>query len=175
MPPALAGEAAFAASGSSVAVAGNSNVWIATGGSAARVFYSSDRGWTWAVANTPIASGAPSAGIFSIYAESPQTVVVVGGDYQKENERSVNFAKSTDGGKTWTAGPPLPGYRSAILAAGKDMYIATGPSGTDLMQPGAAAWMRIGAGYDALNLRPGMTAGWATGSGGRIARWQGLP
>src|SRR5215831_7908054 len=50
MPGALPDEAAFAASGSSIAVAGRDDVWIATGGSAARVFHSTDRGLTWSVA-----------------------------------------------------------------------------------------------------------------------------
>src|SRR5204863_6911316 len=68
MPTAIPGEAAFAASGTSIAVARGGHVWIATGGSAARVFHSADRGLTWSLANTPIVSGVPSSGIFSISA-----------------------------------------------------------------------------------------------------------
>jgi photosystem II stability/assembly factor-like uncharacterized protein len=171
MPAALPDEAAFAASGTSIAVAGTDHVWIATGGFAARVFHSSDRGLTWSVANTPIRSGAASAGIFSIYAPTPQLVLIVGGDYQKEKEPSVNFAKSTDGGKTWMAGPPLPGYRSAI-----DAYMAVGPSGTDLIRPDGGVWISTGTvGYDAVSFRRGAAVGWAVGQAGRIAKWNGLP
>jgi photosystem II stability/assembly factor-like uncharacterized protein len=173
MPKALPGEAAFAASGSSIVVAGTADVWIATGGAAARVFHSSDRGLTWSVARTPLVSGQASAGIFSIHAESIQSLFVVGGDYQKENESSLNFAISKDGGRTWQTGPPVPGYRSAIHAVG-DGLIAVGPSGTDLLAPGAGQWMGIGAGYDVVSFAPGHNSGWAAGNGGRIAKWQGL-
>jgi photosystem II stability/assembly factor-like uncharacterized protein len=179
MPSALPGEAGFAASGTSIAVAAPGHVWIATGGSAARVFHSSDRGTTWSVANTPITSGPPSAGIFSIYASSPELVFVVGGDYQKENEPSANFAKSTDGGKTWVAGPQLPGYRSAIDAASGAnavVYVAVGPSGTGFIRPNGGTWSTVGTvGYDAVSFRPGRATGWAVGQGGRIAKWMGLP
>src|SRR5262244_1193176 len=64
LPPALAGEGAFAASGTCVSAQGRNNVWIAT--TAARVLSSTDGGETWQVATTPIPSGQPSAGIFSI-------------------------------------------------------------------------------------------------------------
>ena len=50
------GEAAFAASGSSITVIGRRDVWFATGGTAARVFHSIDQGLTWSVANTPMLS-----------------------------------------------------------------------------------------------------------------------
>jgi len=78
MPAALPAEAAFAASGSSITVSGTNDVWFATGGSAARVFHSRDRGLTWSVSNTPITSGVASAGIFSIYAAPPQMVLLSG-------------------------------------------------------------------------------------------------
>jgi photosystem II stability/assembly factor-like uncharacterized protein len=178
MPAALPDEAAFAASGTSITVAGSDHVWIATGGSAARIFHSSDRGVTWSVANTPIGSGSSSAGIFSIFALSPQSIFVVGGDYQKEKESSLNFARSADGGSTWRPGPRLPGYRSAINAAsgdGASVYIAVGPSGTDFILPDGGPWINTGtAGYDAISFVPGRPTGWAVGQGGRIAKWQGL-
>jgi len=179
MPRALPDEAAFAASGSSIAVAGTDHVWIATGGAAARIFHSSDRGSTWTVSNTPITAGNSSSGVFSIYAASPQLVFVAGGDYQKESEPGSNFAKSTDGGRTWLSGPQLPGYRSAISAAsGVDggIYIAVGPSGTDFIRPHGGPWIRIGTlGYDAVSFLPSLATGWAVGEGGRIARWRGVP
>ena len=47
MPAAIEGEAAFAASGTCVTVNGKSDVFIVTGGKAARVFRSNDRGLSW--------------------------------------------------------------------------------------------------------------------------------
>ncbi len=174
MPIALPDEAAFAASGTSIVVAGRNDVWIATGGSAARVFHSTDRGLTWSAAKTPIASGAASAGIFSIYAASTESIVIAGGDYQKEKESSVNFARSKDGGRTWTSGPSLRGYRSAIsgIPLANSSYVAVGPSGTDVSFDGQS-WIAIGTvGYDALSLVSGSRMGWAAGQNGRIAKFR---
>ena len=66
IPPAFDGEGAFAASGTCIAVQASGDVWFGTGGKAARVFHSSDRGRTWAVNDTPIVHGADSTEIFSI-------------------------------------------------------------------------------------------------------------
>jgi len=174
MPEALPGEAAFAASGTSITVAGAGHVWIATGGSAARVFHSSDRGLTWSAAATPIVSGSPSSGIFSIHANTPQNLVIVGGDYQRENESSANFAGSSDGGRTWIPGAQLPGYRSGIdggVNESGQIQIAVGPSGTDYRIAGGQ-WISIGSvGYDAVSFLPGRAKGWTVGQNGRIARW----
>jgi len=55
LPPALPGEGAFAASGTSLVTHGESDVWFATGGAkTARVFHSKDRGQNWEVSETPI-------------------------------------------------------------------------------------------------------------------------
>ena len=66
MPAALAGEFAFAASGTClVTPTGGRRAWFATGGGAtARVFATDNRGRTWRVTDTPVPSG-PSAGIYS--------------------------------------------------------------------------------------------------------------
>ena len=175
MPAAFPGEAAFAASGTSITVAGAGHVWIATGGSAARVFHSSDGGFTWSAAATPIVSGSPSTGIFSIHADNTQNLVIVGGDYQKENESSANFATSSDGGRTWVVGAQLTGYRSGIdggVGEAGEVQIAVGPSGTDYRIAGGQ-WISIGTvGYDAISFLPGRAKGWAAGQNGRIARWR---
>ncbi|MHC5905126.1 WD40/YVTN/BNR-like repeat-containing protein, partial [Streptomyces sp. S6] len=52
MPPALDGEAGFAASGQCLVTSGPRDVWLATGGAAhARVLHSADRGRTWTAAD----------------------------------------------------------------------------------------------------------------------------
>ncbi len=66
MPAALPNEGAFAASGTCIATFGKNDVWFATGGPAARVFHSADRGVNWTVAETPIIHGAATQGIFSL-------------------------------------------------------------------------------------------------------------
>ena len=55
LPPALPNEGAYAASGTNVAIHGD-HVWIGT--TASRVLHSPDRGRTWTVAQTPVATSA---------------------------------------------------------------------------------------------------------------------
>src|SRR5712691_7831474 len=66
MPAALPGEGAFAASNTGL-ISGTEETAFGTGGTrAARYFHSFDLGLTWTVVETPVASGKPSAGIFSL-------------------------------------------------------------------------------------------------------------
>jgi photosystem II stability/assembly factor-like uncharacterized protein len=80
----------------------DSNIWFATGGKAARVFHSPDRGQTWQVFDTPILHGPDSAGIFSIAFRDPTHGVIVGGDYKHPDQDGPNLAFTNDAGKTWT-------------------------------------------------------------------------
>jgi photosystem II stability/assembly factor-like uncharacterized protein len=173
LPPALAGEGAFAASGTCVITQGKNNVWITT--TAARVLSSTDGGDTWQVATTPIPSGQPSAGAFSIAFKDARYGVIVGGDYKKEGEARDNVAMTSDGGRTWKlAKGPLPGgFRSAVAyAPGASMLVTVGPSGSDYSLEGGASWTPIrGAGYHAISFaRSGY--GWAVGEAGRIAKFK---
>jgi photosystem II stability/assembly factor-like uncharacterized protein len=105
LPDAMEGEGAFAASNTCIAIApsaSDSNIWFATGGKAARVFHSGDRGRSWEVFDTPMMHGADSAGIFSIGFRDSTNGVIAGGDYKHPNEDGPNLAFTEDGGKTWT-------------------------------------------------------------------------
>ena len=131
LPPALDGEGAFAASNSCLAIIrsavadvspgvlpeakGDSSIWFATGGKAARVFHSADRGRTWQVYETPIVHGAESQGIFSIAFRDAQHGVIAGGDYKHPEQDGPNLAFTDDGGKTWTVSKIFPqSYYSAV-------------------------------------------------------------
>ena len=59
LPKAINGEAAFAASDTNISIVGD-HVWIASGGVASRVFYSSNKGQSWTVFETPIVQGTPN-------------------------------------------------------------------------------------------------------------------
>lgn len=127
LPPALEGEGAFAASNTCIAILDSAwksgasapsqprendkalapesldpNIWFASGGKAARVFHSPDRGKTWQVFDTPILHGPDSAGIFSIAFRDALHGVIAGGDYKRPNDDGPNLAFTEDGGKTWT-------------------------------------------------------------------------
>jgi photosystem II stability/assembly factor-like uncharacterized protein len=175
MPHALPGEAAFAASGTCITVQGRNNVWFGTGGAAARVFRSSDQGNTWDVAATPILSGQPSTGIFSIaFRNDAQTGIVVGGDYTKEGEARDNVAATTDGGRTWKlAEGSLPGgFRSGVayVPGASGAVVAVGPLGSDYSLNNGRSWTNLGTiGYNAISLAG--EAGWAVGESGRVGRF----
>lgn len=175
-PPAVIGEGAFAASGTGIVVLGKQNVWAGTGGpNAARVYYSSDRGRTWAVVATPLRNDSPSAGIFSLVFSGPQHGIAVGGDYTKTDDVMGNIAITSDGGRTWTrpTGTPPAGFRSAVaFLADRKAWIATGPSGSDVSTDGGQTWKTFDkGGYNAVSF-VSSEAGWAVGPRGRIARFQ---
>ena len=66
MPKAKDGEFGFAASGTCVVTAGIKDAWIGSGGTASRVFHSTDYGQTWTVATTTIPPNADGGGVFSL-------------------------------------------------------------------------------------------------------------
>jgi photosystem II stability/assembly factor-like uncharacterized protein len=168
MPPALPREGAFAASNSSLLLFEKSQLYFATGGPAARVFHSTDLGQTWTVSQTPVLSGKPSQGIFSIV-RAGDTVVAVGGDYEKPNVREKSAAYSSDEGKTWHLAEELPsGFRSAVdtFDAG---FVAVGLNGAETSRDGNH-WVHIDSpGLNAVTFISGK--GWAVGPKGLAAQF----
>ena len=172
-PPAQPGEGAFAASNTSLAVAGTSEVWFGTGGAqGARIFHSRDGGRTWSVHGTPVRHDGASAGIFGLAFLDPSHGMVVGGDYAKPPESTGNFALTADGGETWTVpgeGHPA-GFRSAAAyVPERKAWIVTGTSGSDVSTDGGKSWKTFDPGnFNAMSFVPD-GVGWAVGPRGRIA------
>jgi len=109
MPPALPGEASFAASGTCITTEGEKNAWIATGGSTiARILATRDGGDNWKAYDTPLVS-SPSAGGISVAFRDRRHGIVGGGDLASND--SAATATSDDGGQTWTLTnkPPVQG------------------------------------------------------------------
>jgi photosystem II stability/assembly factor-like uncharacterized protein len=177
LPQAGQGEAAFAASGTCLITQGKNNAYIATGGTAARVFRSSDRGRSWSVASTPILTGE-AAGIFSIAFQDEKNGIIVGGDYKKPNEAKDNVAVTSDGGKTWTLmeAKGLGGYRSGVAYAklGKVIsVVAVGTSGSDYSINNGKEWTSLDkANYNSVAFSNVINAGWAVGPGGRVVKFE---
>jgi photosystem II stability/assembly factor-like uncharacterized protein len=100
MPPALPGEASFAASGTCIAAQGEKNAWIATGASTiARILATRDGGNTWNAYDTPLVSN-PSAGGISVAFRDSRHGILAGGDLASND--AADAATSDDGGRTWT-------------------------------------------------------------------------
>ena len=169
MPAALPGEGAFAASNSCLALAGDKDIFFSTGGPAARVFHSNDGGLDWTVAETPVAHGNASSGIFSIVSDHNH-VLVVGGDYRATGQAERAAAYSLDAGKTWQLAAQQPGgFRSALARLEGPRAIAVGPTGEDTSDDYGVHWKPT----DSLNLNAlailDWKHGWAAGPRGTIA------
>jgi photosystem II stability/assembly factor-like uncharacterized protein len=180
MPPALGGEGAFAASGTCITVQGKTDVWFGTGGAAqSRVFHSTDRGRTWTVSSTPLISGRPPTGVFSIAFKDGKNGIVVGGDYEKERDANDNVAVTTDGGRTWklVVNSRPDGYRSCVLYVPGTIgptLMAVGPSGTDYSLDNGRSWSSMGQmGFHSASFAGATGAGWAVGEKGLIAKYDG--
>jgi len=178
IPEVLDGEAAFAASGSCLTVQGSSNAWIATGGAAvARVWRSTDRGRTWTAVATPLHSGNGSAGAFSVAFADAKHGVIVGGDYAKPKEASVNVALTDDGGVTWKepSGARPPVFLSAVAyvpGTSNKSLVALGTAGTATSADGGQSWaMTDSVSYNAVGFAS-KGVGFAAGDRGRIAKWK---
>jgi hypothetical protein len=135
------------------------------------VFHSTDRGRSWTAAETPMANGNASSGIFGI-ACSGRHVVAVGGDYKNSESARRVAAYSDDRGKTWRlADQPPSGYRSSVSIA-SGTALAVGPNGEDVSLDYGVHWTSV----DSSNLNAAALAkdgrGWAVGEKGTVRHFQ---
>lgn len=195
-PQAAEGEAAFAASGTCIAIVRGAPV-VATGGAVARLHVLSDG--RWVATNASLAAKGEARGYFSV-AASGAGAIAVGGDYKAE--AAPGMAASTSSGAFHSADDlpiesaadregsrvdrskqpgiragilstlheqvPPPRYRSGIACVGnRSPCAAVGPSGVDVWNDDR--WHHVeSAGYDAIDLAG--NRGWVSGDKGRIAR-----
>ena len=178
------GEAGFAASGTNMCVMAD-QAYIALGGGeegqtedSSRIVYSMDRAQTWNVAKVPIPRG-PSSGIFSIAFADIGNGVAVGGDYKNPKKTAGNIAITKDGGKTWTrpTGKPPRGFRSGVGVREMGelvVWVAVGTTGSDYSVDGGQNWIPVAnVELHAVQFSPDVSAGFASGPKGRIAKWIG--
>ena len=173
LPTSLEGEGAFAASGTCIAVQGQSNAWVATGGKVARVYRSTDRGQTWQVSDTALTHGLDSTGIFAIAFRDAKHGVIAGGDYQKPKQSGHNLAFTEDGGETWNLSTLAPqAYYSAAAYTPSGNLLLAGTSGAALVSADPASTHLLhfwNLNLNALSVAPDGTA-YAVGPKGFIAR-----
>ena len=168
MPPAVAGEFAFAASGTCLVTSGR-DAWFASGGGAARVFHSRDGGATWTVTTAPIPA-AEAGGVFSLAFRNPRDGVMVGGDFTAPTNGARASGFTHDGGASWQPGGDLSGYRSGVdwVTFTGATLIAVGPTGSDVSDDGGRSWRAFDTtAYDAVDCVP-FTC-WASGPNGAVA------
>jgi photosystem II stability/assembly factor-like uncharacterized protein len=165
---ALPGESLFAASNSAMTASGE-QIWLGT--SKARVLRSKALAG-WQSAQTPLASGNDSSGVFSVAFRDQRHGVAVGGDYRRPGETAGTAAYTSDGGEHWTAARKPPhGYRSAVAWDEKDLaWITVGSNGSDISYDDGETWQWLDSGnWNALSLP------WAVGPNGQIGKLGTLP
>jgi photosystem II stability/assembly factor-like uncharacterized protein len=176
LPPAQAGEAGFAASGTCAATHGGQRGWLATGGAQeARVLSTLDRGNTWASSTLPIVHGTSTSGALSVAFRDAFHGMVGGGELLSPGAFLDNVARSGDGGLTWqlVSRPTFPGaiYGMAYVRGRHRTVVATGPGGVSWSPDEGDTWFPIAglSGFWAVAFAS-PHAGWLVGTDGRIVK-----
>ncbi|HSJ33049.1 MAG TPA: M20/M25/M40 family metallo-hydrolase [Longimicrobiales bacterium] len=181
IPALIEGEAGFAASGTTLTLAGTAHGWIGTGGgSRARVYITADGGASWTAADTPLPGNATS-GIFGIAFRDSLNGVAAGGDYERRTDEQRNVVRTSDGGRTWhVVGSSLPhGVRYGVAyspvaftpAAGASVrpLLGVGPSGVGVSHDEGTTWVTLDTThYNTVTFAPNGDA-WVGGPDGRMA------
>ena len=171
MPEAVDGEFGFAASGTCLVAEGKRRAWLASGGSAARIYSTRDQGRHWRVTRSTIPA-TPAGGVFSLAFDGPHRGLAVGGDFERP-DNGVDASGRTVDGRHWTAGGDLSGYRSGVAWLAnthRRIAVAVGPTGSDVTYDGGRTWARFSrANFDAVSCADDGSC-WASGPEGAVAR-----
>lgn len=173
LPSAAEGEGSFAASGTCVTAGPDGRAWIGTGNAASpRVLRTDTYGSSWAVSPVPLAGGEASGAAAVVFRDS-RTGVALGGDIGAPDAPSDAVARTTDGGRTWTAGGALPFPGAAYGAAyvpGTDALVAVGPGGAALSRDDGRTWSLLDERtfWGVTAASPDAT--WLVGPAGRVVK-----
>lgn len=167
LPDSETGEAAFAASATSL-IATNDGLVFGTGGAVSNLHFYRFEDETWTKVKTPMLQGDASQGIFAI-TETDAGLVAVGGDYTKLEDREKHAFVYRDGTFAFPSTSPL-GYRSGLAYLQRSgLTLAVGPSGSDFSRDQGVSWENFSAtGYHAVKTATDETAVWSSGSDGRV-------
>jgi len=178
LPSAQRGEASFAASGTCLVTVGDSTAYVGTGTvDTARVVRTTDRGRTWTAHGTPIAAGAPTAGIASIAFRNAQQGAALGGIItvsDPPDSTVANVAVTNDAGATWSlqTSAPLPGIFGGAYVPESDTptLVVVGPTGIAVSHDNGGTWAHVTDESHWSVTVPTAQAGWAVGPDGRITK-----
>ena len=170
LPDSAPGEAAFAASSSSL-LADAKGLVFATGGTVSRLHRYTHASQSWVVRElTDMLQGESSQGVFAVTSlPGDGGLVLVGGDYLKPEYRIGNTLLLL-GEVTISTSEGPGGYRSGVaFLEEKGWVVAVGPGGSDFSADGAHSWQPFSkTGFHAVKATPVGRALWASGSQGRL-------
>ena len=167
LPDAELGEAAFAASASSM-ISSQDQLIFGTGGSVSNLYFFNFKDKSWSKTKTGMLQGESSQGIFALV-KMNRGLLAVGGDYTKLDQRDLNALILNDGESQIPEILPL-GFRSGVVYwEEKHMAVTVGPSGSDVSRDEGRTWANFSAiGYHSVKISPQKRTVWASGSNGRV-------
>ena len=170
--PDSTGEYNFSASGDCLVIRGH-NAYFGSGGSASRVFRSSDLGRTWTATDSTIPAGE-SAGVFGLVFRTPSQGIAVGGDFEDPAD-GVDASAYTRHGRTWASGGDLAhlGEDASWVSVLPRTLVVVGESGdtagSSISHDGGRSWQQFSkVGFHALDCTVDLSC-WAAGGKGRVA------
>jgi photosystem II stability/assembly factor-like uncharacterized protein len=157
LPKIEEGEAFFAASNTNIIIKGNAT-WLVSGGKKSRVFYSSDKGISWKVYQTPIVQGESMTGIFTADFYNEKIGFIAGGNYEKPNQNYQNKALTTDGGKTWKLVAEKSGFGYAscvqfVPNSNGEQLVSVGTSGLYYSKDKGTTWIQLSSDTSLYTIR----------------------
>jgi len=170
LPKATEGEAAFAASSSSL-IAKKNQLILGTGGSSSNLHFYSFSTATWT--KEPVSlmiQGESSQGIFAMQGQKKR-FILVGGDYLQPKVTQGNLVLRSKGNFSLPT-QSTRGYRSGIaMLKNPSLLVAVGPDGSDYSKDGGKTWDSFSEiGYHAVKSTSDKKHLWASGSQGRIGK-----
>lgn len=136
------GEAAFAASGSSLQKTKNGYYIVTGGGEKARVLFSKDAlNWESTFAEIP---GGEGTGFFSLGVRHPANLWIGGGNYSRIKEGPVPVLESKDAGVSWSPVAGAPAYYVEKILWADPYWILSGPAESSAFDPKKKQWISLG-------------------------------
>lgn len=136
------GEAAFAASGSSLQKTNKGYYIVTGGGEKARVLFGKDaKHWESIYSEIP---GGEGTGFFSLGVRDANNLWIAGGNYARIKEGPVPVLESMDSGRTWSAIVDAPAYYVEKILWAEPYWILSGPAESSAFDPNTKRWISLG-------------------------------
>ncbi len=174
-PLLLPDEYAFAASGTSLQYDPTGGIWLATGGSVARIWHTKGLDKPWKVWETEALQGEAATGLFSIAAHSTLRVVAVGGHYQDTQLTGRNVLLQEHLGEIdWIIpeGASDVPFMECVRWLNSSVLLTCGPPGVWFSSDRGLSWEEINkASYHAFDFDHKDKTGWMVGNQGQVSRF----
>ncbi len=138
LPPLLANEAAFAASGNTIIVGEKNTLYFTTGGLSAHVYQSLNNGNSWQQFSVPLHTSTKTSGGYALAFNKQKQLFVLGGDYLQRNGTYSNMATFTE--NTWQKVDTKKWGLRTAMACTSDVCIATGKLSSDISFDHGHTW-----------------------------------